>query len=109
MVQEKDGAPCFLSVRAYQVGAVEEGGASIMRFELPISGRAVRIGSMKLWFYLAVRGRIYIGKEGRTDYYAFKCSDCNAVKMDIGHGYENGEYFLRCPDCGYKLLCGDRL
>jgi hypothetical protein len=78
-------------------------------FPIPTAGHNVRIGNLRAWFYLAVQGYIHLGKHGKFDWYGFRCAVCKALKVDIGHGFSDGQYFLRCPDCGYKLLCGDRL
>lgn len=77
-------------------------------FQIPASGRNVRLPSLKVWFYLAVQGYIRLGTFGKFDYFGFRCRDCNALKVDYLHGYHEGEYYLQCPDCGCKQKCGDK-
>jgi hypothetical protein len=78
-------------------------------FQIPSSGRNVRLPSLKVWLWLALYGRIPLGRFGKFDWHGFKCATCKALKADYIHGYHNGEYYLECRDCGYKHLCGNKM
>ncbi len=43
------------------------------------------------------------GWVGHSNFYLFRCAECDSVMVDYPHGYHGQYWYLRCSDCGSSL------